>query len=124
MPTPTLDGFEVFGEAVAMATTQANEVQVNAYPLVDGLQTVDLGSRGATTAVEGWLVGGTAEERAAAASILRTLMFDRTPRTLVDTDGVTWPKVRVLEFAPTPGGRLADASGYYQAYTATLLHLA
>ena len=103
-------------------TVQApKERQVNAYPGVDGLQLIDHGTRGAVTSLRGVF---SASSKAALASILGTFQGYHAAggkATLVDTYGVSWPNVILVQFRPV-GVIYPCPGGFCTRYEAEFLH--
>ena len=124
----TYDGANIFGECVVRTEILPPAVQQNAYPGVNGIEEIRLGTRGAITVVEGWLVGATTGDLSAAETAIRSKQEQAVAKTFVDNYGNTWPNVRVLDFKPdgrvmTCAGASLPSGGYCRRYVATLLHL-
>lgn len=101
--------------------------QVNAYCGANGLEVIDQGSRGGTTAVSGAIISSSAPGLAAAEQSLRALQVNGGAYALVDTLGTTWPGVILVQYQPQ--GRVCRVVGpyglYYIArrYSAEFLHV-
>lgn len=124
----TYDGANIFGECTIRTQPNPVAVQTNAYPGVDGLEEIRMGTRGRVSVVEGWLVGATTSDLNSAEIAIRAKVVEADAKTFVDNYGNSWPNVRVASYEPQ--GRVmacAAASlggaGYCRAYVATLLHL-
>ena len=100
-----------------------NALQINAYPGADGLEVLDLGSRGGRTVVEGALLASSPGGLGAYEGAFRTLQRDKVTSILVDTLGTAWSGVKLVLFAPT--GRVVPlvGGGYARKYHAEFLHL-
>lgn len=111
------------GVAVSMQSApNPPEAQVNAYPGVNGLEVLNLGTRGGTTTLSGRAFGTTAADLATAEGLLRALVNGQVG-TLVDTLGVSWPNVRMEECKPEGRIQFDPDLGYTRRYTARFLHL-
>lgn len=124
----TYDGENIFHECVIRTQPNPVAVQTNAYPGVDGLEEIRLGSRGRTTVVEGMLVGATLDDLNSAEIAFRAKVIEAGAKTFVDNYSNSWPNVRVVSFEPqgrvmTCAGAPLVSTGYCRAYVATLLHL-
>ena len=114
------------GPAVQVVTMPApNELQVNAYPGVNGLEVINHGSRGGTSHAEGWCYGADLTSLAAAEQTWRGMVTAGTVATLVDTLGTSWANVRITLFQPQ--GRVLPAvflgtGGFVRRYRMEFLH--
>ncbi len=119
----TLDGIPCFGVAVHI-TPQANpdHVQINAYPGINGLQVMDMGSRGRVFQVTGLMIGSTPGDVEANEVSLENFA-DGLPHLLISTAGGIWQNVTYRrEYHPT--GKfvfLASGNGWGRSYS-LLLH--
>ncbi len=113
------------GFIFTMSTSAAPKaLQINAYAGADGLEVIDLGSRGGRTVVEGGLIAPNPGDLAAIEGAFRTLQVNALTSTLVDDLGTPWPGVKLLLFEPR--GRvcaMADSAGFARKYHAEFLHL-
>ncbi len=123
--TPTYGGDAIFGHPVMMTTDEPpNEIQMNAFPGINGVEVLDLGSRVRHTHVRSRYVADSMEGIGALFGILRN--YKRNPQAfpLYTTAGETFPLVKLQSFRPIPPIH-ADGStaSYYQDFEATLIHL-
>jgi len=104
-----------------------NSRMLNAYPGANGLESVDLGSRGGHTLVEGGIVAASAGGLAAVEAAFRGLQVNGLASVLVDTLGTAWPEVILDQFVPIGPVRpvVANLTGVYYCrhYRAEFLHL-
>ena len=101
-----------------------NDRQLNAYPGVNGLESLELGGRGGRTAVSGVLIAGSEAALESAKYQLMLLQVAGAPDVLVTPDGSAWPSVVMVAFQPAPGRfPMAAPPGYGQRYDAEFLHL-
>lgn len=98
----TYGGSDIFGTAVLVRAVQSPYMrQEQSYPGVTGVQSIQLGGRGG-------FLEATGIHYAASVSALNAIessiyaMKDGVPRTLVDTQGRSWPYVILDEFTPSP----------------------
>lgn len=124
----TYDGANIFGLCTVSTEILPVAVQTNAYPGINGLEEIRLGTRGAMSVVEGWLVGSTPSDVSAAETAIRTKQEQALAKTFVDNYGNSWPFSRVLSFKPE--GRVVPCNGaglpgggYGRKYVAAILHL-
>lgn len=93
MSTPTYGGSAVLGICCHINhIPNANASQIAAFFGVQGVQSMDGGSRGRVFEVSGILLGQT-PAGCIASEILLLSYADGQARTLVDTTGVAWPNV-------------------------------
>ncbi len=120
---PFFGGVNIFGTAVVMITTdQPREKQINGFFGLNGLETLDGGSRGRTTEVRGLLEGSSAANLALTESAFRSYADGQT-RVLVDNLGSTWANVCLETFAPAGRVRQSPQGVYFRTYRARFLHL-
>jgi hypothetical protein len=103
-----------------------NAKQVNSYAGANGLEVLDMGSRGGTTVVEGAMVGVGTSGLAGAEAALRAMQVDGGAYVLVDTLGNSWPGVILIAFRPS--GRVLPVASvipntFARRYTAEFLHI-
>jgi hypothetical protein len=118
---PLFNGVNIFGRSVRMRTqTRPRAVQENAFNGVNGVEMIDMGRRGRVTVVEGVLVGSLWGDLVSAVQLFRSYDDGRS-YLLIDQDGLSWPNVRLQEFAPDEQSHIAS---YYYArpYRAVFLH--
>jgi hypothetical protein len=108
-------------EMVTVAAPNAR--QVNAYPGANGLEVIDLGSRGGQTTVLAALGASSSSGLATLIQGLRTLQVAGTANVLVDEFGVSWPGVILEMFAPVGPVRLGTGGSFLQRYQAQFLHV-
>jgi hypothetical protein len=124
MPIPTFNGTALFDTAVVMTTASCPvQVQKNAYPQLDGLEVVNLGSRGRVTEVRGYLTGPDLTTLAAKAAAWRSLQESVMIGPLVTTDGSTYPYTYICAFHEAGRILTMAGGGVMRPYLATLLHL-
>ena len=114
---------EDLGFIFAMNTAPATKSrQINTYPGANGLEVIDLGTRGGQTVLDGALFAANAASLAALEQSFRTLQEDGGPYNLVDTLGTAWSNVILVAFAPQ--GRVFSVVGGALArkYHAEFLH--
>lgn len=110
MPINTFGLATPFGIAVKMTPVPADrDVQINAYPGLDGLESLDLGGRGRFTEIRGILVGPAVPDLYAARFVLESFN-DNVPRILYDSAGFPWRNVQLL--APKFEGSFQPAMNY------------
>lgn len=116
-------GAEIFGLAVQWSTTNnPRELQLNSFFGVDGLESLDGGSRGRTTLVAGVLRAPDSASLASIENNFRSLQ-DGAARTLVDGSGTTWEEVILENFQPQGRVRRAADGVAFRPYRARFLHL-
>lgn len=116
-------GQSVFGRVLFMRTIQLpRALQINTYCGLNGLESIDCGSRGRSTHVRGLLIGHSLVELLAAEVLFADLM-DGVARTLVDSNNATWENVLLRTFS-VQGRILTSPEGFYlRLYEARFLHL-
>jgi len=120
----TFNGQNIFDSAVIMVTrSQPAQIQTNSYPMINGLETVNLGSRGRITEVQGYLSGASVQALAARAGLWRNLMESAVTGPLVTTDGTLFPYVYLAAFQESDRLLSIAGGGYLRAYSATFVHL-
>jgi hypothetical protein len=87
-----------------------NDIQINAYPGVDGLEILDLASRGGQTTIHGACVGIDFATLAAIENTWISMKNAGVVATLIDSLGTSWANVRILKFRPH--GPIEDVVGY------------
>jgi len=108
-------------------TTNPNARQVNAYCGANGLEVINMGSRGGHTVLEGAIVAAGPSALAAAEASLIAMVRDGGAYTMVDSLGTAWPGVILVTFQPK--GRVYPVVGFppglYVArkYDAEFLHI-
>ena len=97
--------------------------QVNAYPAVNGLELLDMGSRGLKTSVRGVILAATPAALSWLKQTLGGLVLDGGQYPFLDPDGTLWVGV-ILHSWRTVGPRylLAGGLGVAQRYEADFLH--
>jgi hypothetical protein len=121
--TPSFNNQFIFGIDITMVTVDPpREVQVNAFSGVNGVEILDHGARQRYTNVAGRLLMPTLAELAAAESNFRSYK-DPYSYTLVTTEGLTWPGVKLESFQPIPPIRTDGATGQvWRNYQARFIH--
>lgn len=104
--------------------TEANpsERQVNAYPGVNGLEILTMGSRGWKSHAQGTLFATSAAGLILLESAFRNLEANETVSLLVDTLGVVWANVRIDHYRPTGDAFPVGIGGVGRSYEMTFLH--
>lgn len=100
-----------------------NGRQVNAYAGANGLEVLDHGSRGGHTVVEGGLVAPSGAALGAFEQAFRSLQVDGGGYVLVDTIGLAWYPVILVQFQPQGAIRPVVGGGYARRYTMEFLHV-
>lgn len=99
-----------------------NERQVNTYPGVNGLEVLDLGSRGGGTSLRGSLAGVDLYDLASIQNALRDVQQASVVGSLFD-DVNSWPDVLLVQFRPTGPRIPLPFGGVAQRYEAEFLHI-
>jgi hypothetical protein len=119
---PSFNGQFIFGIDVTMVTVDPpRETQVNAFQGVNGIETIDHGSRQRYTNVTGRFV---APDLATLGALENTFRSYKDPfaYTLVTTEGLAWDEVKLESFEPTP--RIgSDGVSVWRSYHARFIHL-
>ncbi len=123
MAYATFGGLPIFGYQLQMQTVDNPRAhQMNAYPGLSGLESLDQGLRGRYTICAGRLAGTSLVGLAAAEETFRAFN-DGSAYPLYDTRGVIWFNVKLEGFQPE-GKIFAHATGgFSRRYTARFLHL-
>ena len=120
---PTYGGSSIFGRSVKFVTEDLNlERQENAFPGLNGVESLTVGERGLYTNVTGLLVGATASDLGTAESTFRSYR-DGIARTLVDSYSASWSNVVLESFNPQGRIRQDPSYGYLRPYSARFRHL-
>lgn len=124
----TLNGVDLFHQCAVQTVPNPVAVQTTAYPGINGLEQLRLGTRGYTTMIRGYLLAADIPSLNAAESALRSYQNDAGTYDFVDNFGTTWTNVRLasvqFEGQIRQGISAAfSAMGYCREYTATLEHL-
>jgi hypothetical protein len=96
---------------------------MNAFPGVDGRESLDLGERGRIITASGLIVGATQGDVASALAIFRSYK-DGLAYVLTDQFGVSFSNVKLMRFQPS--GRVGYSTthgAYTYAYEATFEQL-
>lgn len=122
LPEPTFDG--VWLGPICTTRTYANPVarQVNEYPGVNGLEVLNLGSRGGTTEADGLLFGTDLYDLANRFATFINYQRDGGAYVLYDSFGTAWPLVILVDFHPE-GLAMQAPGGVVRAYRALFLHV-
>ncbi len=124
MTSPTFNGASIFGIAPIMnTTTNPAAIQTNAYPQVNGVEIVNLGSRGRTTEVRGYFGAPDLPTLAALSAVWRNLAETATVATLVATDGTVYPYAYVGRFVEADRIMVTGGGALLRQYQATFLHI-
>lgn len=85
---PVFNSLSFFGVVqTERSVNTPNDVQLNAFPGVNGLQSLNMGSRGGRTAVRGTLFGANAAELETLQQTFRNLLAARTVAAYVNDAG-------------------------------------
>jgi hypothetical protein len=105
--------------------TEPNEIarQINAYPGINGLEVLTLGSRGGRMAARGLLVAPSEPARAALFQVFRNYALDGGAYVLVDPDGTVWVDVILERFKPDGETRPGPGTYFSRPYVASFLHI-
>lgn len=116
------------GDYVKMKTRPNRyDIQLTSYPGVDGLAALALGSRGYVTTAEVGATGATLADIGAVAATWYSAVSAAVGGDLIDSYGITWHNVVIVDFYPLdePGPLMAPGfSGYGQMFYFEFLHLA
>jgi hypothetical protein len=97
--------------------------QVSGYPGVNGLELLDLGSRGLKASLRGVLLAASPAALSWAKQTLGGLVLDGGPYPFLDPDGTLWVGVVMTAWRPVgPRYLLAGGLGVAQRYDAEFLH--
>lgn len=100
-----------------------NDFQLNAYPGVNGIEALNLGSRGGTSMYKAALYASTPANLDALFAVFRGYVQAGGASTLVDAYGTTWTNVILRNFRPTgPRKLLANGDGVIQRCEYEFLH--
>lgn len=118
----TIDGAAIFGFANRFESRpNPRELQVESYAGLDGLEIKDLGDRGRTSMLAGWLVADSlADLRAAFAAI--EAFRDGQGHTLTDTYGFAYQNVVLTEIVPEGPPQFATDGTVIRRFRAEFLH--
>lgn len=120
---PSFAGLNLFGIAVTMSTADnPRERQENSFPGLSGVESLDMGSRGRFTSVEGTLMGADAAELGQMLTLFRSFKDNRA-YVLVDMFNDGWPYVMLDVFQPIPPVHSNADGRYWQKYRARFYHL-
>jgi hypothetical protein len=124
MAIPTFNGSAIFDTAVVMNTaSNPAQIQRNAYPQVNGVETINLGSRGRLTDVRGYFTAPDVPSLAAKSAEWRGLLESGTVGPLVTTDGTTYPYAYVGRFQEAGRMMTVAGGGVMRAYLASFIHI-
>lgn len=120
----TFGGANIFGRSVSSVTSFSPRAdQKNEFFGLNGLESLDGGTRGGQTVVTGVLVGPSSGDLADAEETFRGYA-DGLSRTLVDTAGKSFAEVKLVSFEPQGKVRQAGNGIYLRPYNARFEHLA
>jgi hypothetical protein len=123
LPEATFDNVSLGPLCTTRTYGNPHARQVNEYPGVNGLEVLNLGSRGGTTEAEGLLYGDTLLDLAAAFGTFIGYVRDGGAYTLEDSFGVSWDSVILVDFRPDGLAKLFTDGGFCRAYKAVFLHI-
>lgn len=118
-------GANIWGIGVVTTTSQTPAaVQFNEYPQIHGVEAVHLGGRGRVTNIEGFLVGESPQELAAAENVIRLHHEAGTVAPFLDNLGAGSLFAIIASYDPSGPVQPAPGPGVYlQRYRATVRHL-
>jgi hypothetical protein len=120
---PSFNGTNIFGVAVSITTVDnPRGNQLNSFPGINGLESLDQGLRGRFTDATGKLTGANAADLADAEALFRSYN-DGGGYVLVDSYGNSWGPVKLESFEPQGRIRRDVAGGFFRDYKARFLHL-
>lgn len=112
------------GAVVEVVTAAApHELQITAYPGVNGLAVNALGSRGGTSEANGLCYGENPSDLLSIEGVFRGYVRDATLGTLVDTLDSSWDNVVMVDFTPIGQITFAPGFGWCREFKATFLHV-
>lgn len=118
----TFNAENIFGVNVKMATADnPRAMQQNAFAGVDGMESLDQGSRGRFTVARGTHAGVGLGGLAVVQEACRAYRDGRA-YTLVDTRGVTWLYVQLVSYEPEGDIKYALSGFYTQKYSLRFFH--
>ena len=116
-------GVNLFGTSVSFSTLdRPRQIQANSYFGVDGVESLDGGSRGRSTVVSGVLFAPSPAGLASTESAFRNYS-DGMSRDLIDGFGSLWPNVLLESFQPQGRARRTPDGIYFRPYRARFFHL-
>lgn len=120
---PSFNGVDL-GPFVKMRTFASRvELQLTAYPGVNGLAALAMGSRGGVSEASGACVGADYAALADVEQQFRTMQANAVLGVLIDSLGTAWPNVLILDFRPVDEVVVVPGYGYGREYHMEFLHL-
>lgn len=118
MPTPLFDGLPIFGPAcVVLARRNPVGRSWSAYPGLHGRQSVHQGSRGSSALATGRLIAADVPSLRALEDLIETYLIDGAAYPLLDSGGVVWPNMILIDYEPT-APMDQDENGVYRDFRA------
>lgn len=119
-----LDGNAIFGTSIEFEGPEVptRRSMENMYPALNGVESLDMGDAGMVSTIRGRLWGNSPGALAAAVSQIGAF-YDGKAHVLTDTDGTSWPNVKLIGFSRLPKKSIDPANGYTQRYEARFFHL-
>jgi hypothetical protein len=115
---PTYGGAAIFGFAPVVVIQDSEPArQENAYPGIDGVESLHMGTRGRFAVVTGVLTAASPADLTVNENVFR-LLKDGIPRPLMDTSGYTWYWAVVQSFDPEGARKVDGKWGYHRPYRA------
>lgn len=124
MPDPSFNGTNIFGPCPVITHIEPpNSRQYNAYPGVDGVESIDLGARLSYSEARGLLCADTAIALGAVEIAIIAIKRTDSFGTLVDTLGRTWADSILETFEVSQEVKFAPGFGWCRAYLMRFVHL-
>ena len=120
---PSFNGEDIFGVATKMRRdTDQRDQQLNGFPGINGLESLDMGMRGRNTTVEGMLYGFDKYSLGQAILYFESYI-DGHAYVLVDKFGIAWANVKLEQFQYDPKIGIDAYYGLMVRYSAVFHHL-
>jgi hypothetical protein len=120
--TPTYGGLPIFGRSPIVLVQDTDPArQENAYPGINGIESLPMGTRGRFIVVTGTHVAPTPAELVSAQNFFRSFK-DGRPRPLMDTAGYIWPWAELQTFDPLNRRIIEGWYGSVQDFRAVFRH--
>lgn len=119
----TFDSVDLGYIQFMVTSPNAHARQVTAYPGVNGIEVLNMGSRGSNTVLQAAVSSSSLAGVSTALQTLGAYVLDGGAYTLVDNMGTTWTNVIMVSFQPT-GRVVRSLPGVYTIkYEAEFLHI-
>ena len=121
MAVPTFGGVACFGIVESMHTEgDPKAIQENAFAGVNGIQTLDGGTRGGRSQVQGAILADNVTNLGTAMASLQALQQTGTVGTFTDQFGATYDNCYIRMFKPVGKTMLAPGFGVLHEYEMTI----